>query len=245
MIDGPEPAASLDRLRAEVGVALRDHTDILDPLARLCRACAQLLPVDGASVSLMTRAGTGHRETLYASDAIVDHIETLQFSLGEGPCFEAFTTGRPVLIADLAADAATAWPVFAAQMADQPVGAIFAFPLVRGAARVGAIDLYRRTPGWLTPPDLAIALQIADIAATALIGPLLHDLDVDDALLMVMPNHRAQVHQATGILVAEHAIPADQALARLRGYAFATGRMVDEVATDLITRRLHPREVDG
>ncbi len=245
MIDAPEPATSLARLRAAVGLALRDQTDVLDPLSRLCRACAGLLPVDGASVSLMTRAGTGHRETLYASDKIVDHIETLQFSLGEGPCFEAFTTGRPVLVADLAADAATAWPVFAAQMADQPVGAIFAFPLVRGAARVGAIDLYRRTPGWLTPSDLAIALQIADIAATALIGPLLHDPDVADTLLMSMPNHRAQVHQATGMLVAEHAIPADQALARLRGHAFVTGRMVDEIAADLVNRRLHPRDVGG
>ncbi len=238
----PEPQVSLDRLRAAVGTALRERTDVLDPLARLCRACARLLPVDGASISLMTRDGTGHRETLFASDAIVDHIETLQFSLGEGPCFEAFTTGRPVLVADLAADAATAWPVFAAQMADQPVGAIFAFPLVRGAARVGAIDLYRRTPGWLTPPDLAIALQVADIAATALIGPLLHDPDLD-AVLAGLPHHREHIHQATGILIAEHAIPADQALARLRGYAFATGRLVDEVATDLVGRRMHPREI--
>lgn len=213
------------------------------PLGRLCRACAELLPVDGASVSLMTRAGTGHRETLYASDEVVDHIETLQFSLGEGPCFEAFTTGRPVLVADLATDAATAWPVFAAQMTDQPVGAIFAFPLVRGAVRVGAIDLYRRTPGWLTPPDLAIALQIADIAATALAGPPLHDPDVDETSLMAVPNDRERVHQATGILIAEHAIPADQALARLRGYAFATGRLVDQIAADLVTRRLHPRDI--
>ncbi len=243
MAHEPEHEASLDRLRAAVGAALREQTDIVDPLGRLCRTCVELLPVDGASISLMTTRGSGHRETLYASDEIVDHIETLQFSLGEGPCFEAFTTGRPVLVADLATDAATAWPVFAAQMADQPVGAIFAFPLVRGAARVGAIDLYRRTPGWLSPPDLAIALQVADIAATALIGPLPPDPDVDDTLLMSIPNHREHVHQATGILIAEHAIPADQALARLRGYAFATGRLVGEVAADLISRRLHPRDI--
>ena len=241
--DLPDPAVTLARLRAAVALALHERTDVVDPLARLCRACVQLLPVDGASVSLMT--GTDHRETVYASDAVVDHIETLQFSLGEGPCFEAFTTSRPVLVADLAADAATAWPVFAAQMADQPVGAIFAFPLVHGAARVGAMDMYRSRPGWLTPAELAIALQVADIAAAALLGPPPTGLgaEIDEAWLAALPFNREQVHQATGMLVAEHRIPAAQALALLRGYCFATGRMVEEVAADLVSRRLHPREI--
>ncbi|WIX75148.1 GAF domain-containing protein [Amycolatopsis carbonis] len=233
----------LARLRAAVADAFRDHTDVADPLARLCRACVQLLPVDGASVSLMT--GAEHRETLYASDPVVGHIETLQFSLGEGPCFEAFTTGRPVLIADLAADAASAWPVFATQMAGQPVGAIFAFPLLLGAARVGAIDMYRRTPGWLTPTELATALRIADIAASALIAPHRGGLDtgLGEVWLAVLPRNSEQVHQVTGMLIAEYAIPAHEALARLRGYAFANGRLINEVAADLVTRRTHPREI--
>ena len=239
----PDPTAWLARLRAAVGIAVRDHADVVDPLARLCGACVQLLPVDGASVSLMT--GTDNRETLYASDAIIDHIETLQFSLGEGPCFEAFVTRRPVLITDLAAHPATAWPVFATQMADQPVGAIFAFPLLHGAARVGAMDLYRTRPGWLTPEELAVALQVADIAAAALIGPpaTRPGAQLDQAWLAALPFNQEHVHQATGILVAEHRIPADQALALLRGYSFAAGRSVDEVAADLVSRHLHPREV--
>lgn len=238
----PDPTAWLARLRAVVGLALRDHTDVMDPVVRLCGACVQLLPVDGASVSLMT--GTANRETLYASDAIVNHIETLQFSLGEGPCFEAFTTRRPVLITDLPAHPATAWPVFAAQMADQPVGAIFAFPLLHGAARVGAMDLYRARPGWLTPDELAVALQVADIVAAALIGPATRSgAQLDEAWLEALPFNRVHVHQATGILVAEHRIPADEALALLRGYSFTAGRSVEEVAADLVGRRLHPREV--
>lgn len=243
MADEPDPAAALSRLRAAVGVALRDHTSIVDPLARLCRACAQLLPVDGASISVMV--DNAHREMLYASDPVVEHIEMLQFSLGEGPCFEAFTTGRPVLVADLAEDAATAWPVFASQLADRPVGAIFAFPLQRGAARIGAIDLYRRVPGWLTPAELATALQVADIATTALLGlaAARPGVGFDDAWLAELPVNREYVHQATGMLVAEYRVPAEQALARLRGYAFVEGRLVDDVAADLVTRRLHPREI--
>ncbi len=107
---------------------------------------------------------------LYASDAVVERIEALQFSLGGGQCFEAFNTGRPVVVPDLAAASGAAWPVFASHTVDEPIGAIFAFPLHRGAARVGAIDMYRRSPGWLSLGELATALQVADIATTALLG---------------------------------------------------------------------------
>ena len=88
----------------------------------------------------------------------------------EGPCYEAFTTRRPVLVPDLAHASAAAWPVFATEMVDSRIGAIFAFPLVTGAITIGALDLYRREPGWLNPAELATALEIVDIAAPALMG---------------------------------------------------------------------------
>jgi hypothetical protein len=56
--------------------------------------------------------------------------------------------------------------------------------------------------------------------------------------------HREQVHQATGMVMAALHIPAAAALARLRGYAFAAGRLVDEVALDLVDRRLSPLDLD-
>jgi hypothetical protein len=55
---------------------------------------------------------------------------------------------------------------------------------------------------------------------------------------------REQVHQATGMLIAALRIPAAQALVRLRGYAFATGRLVDDVARDIVARRLSPFDLD-
>ena len=101
--------------------------------------------MDGASVSVTT--ATHYRETLYVTDETIAVVESLQFTLGEGPCVEAFVHRRPVLIADLAADAATAWPIFAVEISAHPVGAIFAFPLQTGAITIGAMDLYRHQPG--------------------------------------------------------------------------------------------------
>ncbi|MGH3094438.1 MAG: GAF and ANTAR domain-containing protein [Streptosporangiales bacterium] len=244
MSDLEDIVSSVPALRAVVNAALGEREGALSPLVRVGRACAELLPVDGASISVM--AGTDHRETLYAGDAVIERVEELQFSLGEGPCFEAFDTGRPVLVPDLAEASGAAWPVFASQTSDEPIGAIFAFPLQVGVARIGAIDMYRRAPGWLRPADLATALQVADIATATLTGLQAAGPDgtLDEEWLTALPHNREAVHQATGMVIAAFEIPAAQALARLRGYAFTTGRLVDEVAADLVTRRLHPSDID-
>ncbi|MFB9923165.1 GAF and ANTAR domain-containing protein [Amycolatopsis halotolerans] len=234
----------IPRLLSETLAAMRESSDAVSTVKRLCEACVSLLPADGASVSIMQ--DTGHRQQVYASDAVVERIEDLQFSLGEGPCFEAFTTGMPVLVPDLPKHVSLSWPVFAAQIDDHQVGAVFAFPLWRGAARIGAMDLYRRMPGWLAETEVALALQIADIATSVLLaaaapGP---DGEISEAWITDLTQDRLAVHQATGIVIAAFGLSPEQALARLRGYAFATGQRLQDVADDLVTGRLHLREID-
>lgn len=238
----PDRPGPLDQVRAVVAAALLDQAHGVDVVRELCQACVEFLPVDGASVSVMS--DTDNREVVYATDDVIAHVEALQFTLGEGPCFEAFQTRRPVLIPDLAGVVAPSWPLFAAELAGWPVGAIFAFPLQTGAISIGAMDLYRRTPGWLATEDVAVALQAVDIATLALLALQLGSTDGVGERWADLPLHREQVHQATGMVMAALGIPATQALARLRGYAFAAGRLVDEVAVELVARRLSPFELD-
>ncbi|HET9139175.1 GAF and ANTAR domain-containing protein [Actinophytocola sp.] len=240
----PEPP---DGVRAAIHAALHDqaspHDQAGDVVGRLCQVCIELVAVDGASVSVMT--DESNREVVYASDEVIAHVETVQFSLGEGPCFEAFQTRRPVLVPDLAEAATPAWPLFAAELAGWPVGAIFAFPLQTGAVRIGAMDLYRRRPGWLSTEQIAIALHAVDVATTVLLGAQAGFPDGSVDGWAEFPLRREQVHQATGMVMAALRIPAGQALAQLRGYAFAAGRVVDEVADDVVARRLSPFDLDG
>lgn len=221
--------------------ALRDGESELDTLARVIRACVDVLPVDGASISVMS--GPRERETLYASDEIATKIEDVQFSLGEGPCFEAFATRRPVLVPDLSQASILEWPVFAASITALPIGAIFAFPLQAGAIGIGALDLYRRRPGWLSGDELTIALEVIDVVTAVLLGVLLGEVDDTDGLRGVLSPGHEQVHQATGMLLAALGISAEEALSRLRGYAFAMGRSLDEVAKDIVNRKLSPLEL--
>jgi AmiR/NasT family two-component response regulator len=50
--------------------------------------------------------------------------------------------------------------------------------------------------------------------------------------------HHVQVHQATGMILVQLGVSAEIAFVRLRGYAFAQGRRLGEVACDVVERRL-------
>ncbi|TWH71654.1 hypothetical protein [Modestobacter roseus] len=75
---------------------------------RLARACARVLPVDGAGICLFFLSD--RRLPLGSSDAESAEAERLQFTSGEGPCLAAHAAGEPVL-ADEAAIRAR-WPGF-------------------------------------------------------------------------------------------------------------------------------------
>lgn len=219
---------------------LRESDSAMDAVARVVRAGVELMFVDGASVALMM--DPDRREMLYASDEVAAHIEAVQFSLAEGPCFEAFETGCPVLSADLRPGTCGQWPVFASEMANYRVAVIDAFPLISGTISVGAMNLYRRSFGRLSMTDIAIAVETADMVARALPGIRMGA--GDKPWQSDLPFERAETHQATGMLAAGLNISTQHALARLRSYAFATGRLVDDIADDLVARRLAPDDLD-
>lgn len=224
-------------VRRAVAAELASPTSGTAALDRVCRACTELLSVDGASIALISNH-VGLRETLYASDETSAILGQLQLGLGEGPCFVAVQHRRPVQVAELAADPAAEWPLFGVKALTHPVGAMFAFPLHSSGEAFGVLDLYRRMPGQLTTEQFDIALSLADTAATAV---LLRFADVEvgvDDPVIELSHHCAVVYQAAGMLMAAHRIPAAGALARLRGYAFAVEATVEQVATDLTSRRI-------
>jgi AmiR/NasT family two-component response regulator len=80
---------------------------------------------------------------------------------------------------------------------------------------------------------------MADVAARWILaaqagvpaGELAAALDVGTDLRLV-------VHQASGMVSVQASIDVAEALVRLRAYAFATDRRLDDVAEDVVGRRL-------
>jgi len=197
------------------------------------------LAVTGAGIAMVTPAG--HRGVVCATDNVSATIEDLQLTLGEGPCIDAAVRGAPVLVPDLAdaADVATErWPSFMESAAHAGVKAVFAFPLRVGAISVGVIDLYRDRPGGLSATELPAALMAADAAALSL---LYLDVDGENAFgddRTTRSSYQMQVHQATGMVMAQVGVTIDQAFLLLRARAFAEARPLAELATDVVARRV-------
>jgi hypothetical protein len=209
---------------------------------RLCTACAVLLEMDAAAISLIfDGAPTG---TLGSSSALARTYDELQFTLGEGPCLDSISGRIPVLAVDLADPADRRWPAFGPALLAHHIRGVYAIPVVIAGEYVGALDLFRRTPGRLEGEHLSGAIVAAELASV----PLLDLLDADLQAAVADPNSnawaefnalsRTEVSQATGMLVAQLDVEPAEALVRLRAHAYATGRNATDVARDILARRL-------
>jgi hypothetical protein len=196
--------------------------------------------VDGAGVTVMVSPTV--RDTVYATDRVAGELEEWQLTLGQGPCVDAFAAGGPVLAVDLRTpDYSARWPAFTPAALDSGARAVFALPLQVGAIRLGVLDLYRTRPGPLSPHELSDALAFAEAASMLLLDgaagtqPDTADLawQRDDPTA-----HQAEVHQATGMILAQLGISAEGAFARLRAFAYAHDRRLGDVARDVVERRL-------
>ena len=205
-------------------------------LTGLCRTLARELPASGAGISLMTEAGTS--ATAAASDANYQAVEELQFTLGEGPCLEAFASGRPVLVPDLDADATGRWPVYRSDVQAHGIRAVFAFPLQMGTARLGAMDVFREQVGPLSGSALAQALTFAEVATMTLIDGQENAPDDQPAGLGVALDTSLEVYQAQGMVMVQLGVSLHEALARIRAYAYANDRALGSVARDIVGRKL-------
>ena len=63
---------------------------------RIGEACLSALPVHHVAITVM--ADADRQEPIWASDEVAGHLDEVQFTLGEGPCLEALTDRRPVLL---------------------------------------------------------------------------------------------------------------------------------------------------
>jgi len=224
------------RHRRILGQLLGDRTAAFGT-DRLCDVCAEVTGMSGAGIMLMS--GQVPRGSLCVTNDVSNLIEQLQFTLGEGPCVDAYQQDRPILEPDLADPERRRWPAFSGPALDAGVRAIFGFPLRVGAVRLGALNLYSDRPGPLLDERHADALAVADIAAQTVI-----DLQAEAAPGMVATRLEADadfqyvVHQASGMVAAQLDTTVGQALVRLRAHAFGNERPLPEVARDVVARRL-------
>ena len=170
-----------------------------------------------------------------ATDERSHQLENAQLVGGEGPCTEAYERRRPVE-ADLRQNR---WPIFTRTAAELGIRGVTALPLLVGDVVVGALDLYRTSPGPLSPPDRARLDAYAHILAL---------LTMDGHLVLVSGGEAERtsgphgfppvVHMAAGALSVHHDVTIEEALARLRAHAFSSDQRLTDVAQDVLDGQL-------
>jgi hypothetical protein len=207
--------------------------------------------VTGAAVSIFS--ATTAETLLSSTDSVARALEEAQFDLGEGPRWDAVQNRRPVLVPDLGESAFLRWPALAETLTGLRVSALFVFPLTVGAIDLGVVELYRTAPGSLSGSErLAVEVLAGETAWTLLrwtvggaghIGSALPPSPVHStagtASRPAGPlSSRHEIHQATGMVLAQAGVSAAQALLLLRGYAYSHQQTLQETALRVIRREL-------
>jgi hypothetical protein len=190
-----------------------------------------------SGAGIMLRLGDASLGAVGMTNAVSALIEELQFTLGEGPCIDAYELEVPIVEPDLTAPSRR-WPGFTPPALEAGVRAIFSFPLQAAAVCIGALDLYRDCSGELSDDEHADALIMAEVVAQAVLTMQATPWGTFAVELASDRDRRSVVHQAVGMVSVQLGVTVDEALVRLRAHAFGNNRPVAELARDVVDRRV-------
>jgi len=211
---------------------LVDSFDIIDFLQSLAERCVELLDVSEAGIMLADSNG-GLRHAACSSERM-RLVELFELQLEEGPCFDAFIQGVPVL-SSAPEDLEARWPMFAPHAHDAGLAAAVALPMRLRNQVIGALNLFSSEFRTLTDEDLRLAQAMADIATIGILqertirGGRAFSTQLQGAL-----DSRVVIEQAKGTVSERNNISVDEAFGLLRGFARENNRLLAETCREVI-----------
>lgn len=153
----------------------------------------------------------------------------------EGPCFDAFSTGKPVLNADLQA-AGDRWPDFTRHALTAGFRSVHAFPMRVRREVIGALNVFGNTVGGnFDDADVQVVQALTDVAAIGLLQErAIRRGEVLTEQLQGALNSRIVIEQAKGAIAQAHGVSVDAAFAALRGYARRSNRKLTDAAQEIL-----------
>jgi GAF domain-containing protein len=206
--------------------------DLVELLQQLVDGC--IVVVDSGSAGVLLDDQRGALQVLASSSEQIRLLELLQIQADQGPCVEAFRTGVPVLVPDLATRASS-WPEFADAAADRGVRSAHALPLRLRSHIIGAIGLFGTEVGPLDATDLRAAQALADMAAIGILHQrALQQSEILNEQLQHALNSRVIIEQAKGVLAGHALLNMDTAFALLRSFARTNNHRLVAVARGVV-----------
>jgi GAF domain-containing protein len=236
---GREDDVSREAVLARAFVRLADTLasdfDVVDFLHGLSADSVEILRAAAAGVMLAD--GRGGLRLIASSDERMRLLELFEIQGAQGPCLDAYSSGRTVQAN--AADSRVRWPVFAPQASDAGFQLMCAVPLRVRTDVIGALNLFRRSDEPFTGTEMEIAQAMAEMAAIGLIQErAVRERNLLASQLQVALNSRVIIEQAKGMIAEYLTMTVDDAFTLLRNYAHYHNRRLSEVASDVVDRRI-------
>jgi GAF domain-containing protein len=231
----------LARAFVRLAGTLASDFDIADFLHGLAEDSVEILRAEAAGVMLADARG-GLR-LIASSDERMRLLEVFELQGVQGPCLDAYSTGRAVQAG--AADSRARWPVFARQAAGAGFQMMCAVPLRVRTDVIGALNLFRGSDEPFTGAEMAIAQAMAEMAAIGLIQErAVRERDLLTSQLQAALNSRVIIEQAKGMIAGYLTRTVDDAFTLLRTYSRCHNRKLSEVASDVVDRRIPGAALD-
>jgi GAF domain-containing protein len=212
--------------------------DADEMLQSLAEQVTHVLNVAGCGVSVASQD-----ERLSFATAVPEHLALLERLQGErqgGPCYEAYTTGHVVAVADLR-EVQDRWGEYTSVAVDLGVLSVAGIPMSLQGHSIGAMNLYSAEVREWAEEDLAAAQALADMATGYLVNAskLEQQQQLTDQLTLALSS-RVAIEQAKGVVAEAENISVDQAFQRIRRWARNHNATLRSVAQEVVERGLRP-----
>jgi GAF domain-containing protein len=231
-----------ETLLARVFVRLADTlVEEFDVVEFLHSVSADSVEILGAkAVGVMLADPRGALRLIASSEERMRILELFEIQDTQGPCLDAFDSGRMVQAS--AAEGRSRWPLFAPRASEAGFRLMCAIPLQVHKNVIGALNLLRGTDEPFSDTELEIAHAMADVAAIALIQErAARERTLVTGQVEAALRSRVVIEQAKGMLAEYLATTVDDAFQLLRAYARDNNRKLTAVAADVLDRRLPSR----
>jgi GAF domain-containing protein len=232
----------LARTFVELADTLVADFDLIEFLSMLADRCVELL---GAAEVGLVLVGPRGPQVMASSTERMRVTELLEVQLEEGPCFDCYHLGLPVLNQRLDS-ADRRWPRFAPSARESGFQMVHAVPLRLRAEVIGAMNVFDTSLEELSQTDSSLLRAFAD---TATIGILQErtlkqqsDLSIE---LQGALNSRIAVEQAKGILAERLKVDMDTAFGMIRNHARSHSMLLSSVADALVRGSLSAADLDS
>ncbi len=232
----------LARTFVELADTLVADFDLIEFLSMLADRCVELL---GAAEVGLVLVGPRGLQVMASSTERMRVTELLEVQLEEGPCFDCFRMGLPVLNQPLAS-LDRRWPRFAPRARESGFKMVHAVPLRLRDEVIGAMNVFDASLQELTQADSNLIRALADAATIGILQERMlrqqSDLSIE---LQGALNSRIAVEQAKGIVAERLKVDMDTAFGMIRRHARNHGTHLSSVADALVRGSLSAADLSA